>query len=74
MLKEILNLNGVKNLSKSNLKTINGGANEYLCFKADGSSFSSTSDVSSASVNCSIVAEVAEEGYFEFNYDDHIRP
>ncbi|MCF2873991.1 MULTISPECIES: bacteriocin [unclassified Tenacibaculum] len=76
MSKKILKLNDVKELNKAMMKQISGGANEYLCFKADGSSFSSTTDVSSSSINCSIVAEVVapQDDYFEFNYHDHIRP
>lgn len=76
MSKKILKLSNVKELNKAMMKQISGGANEYMCFRANGSSFSSTTDVSSSSVNCSIIAEIAEpnDDYFEFNYHDHIRP
>ncbi|SEE57608.1 hypothetical protein [Tenacibaculum sp. MAR_2010_89] len=76
MLKKVLSLSGVQELNNAKKKVINGGANDYLCFKADGSSFNSGTDVSSSSVNCSPIAEVAasDDDYFEFNYNDHIRP
>ncbi|MDC1162312.1 hypothetical protein OAT18_02600 [Tenacibaculum sp.] len=74
MLKNILKLSGVNKLNQHHLKTINGGTNEYYCWDSNGNTFSSSSDVSSSSVNCSIVATTEEDGYFEFHYSDHIRP
>ena len=58
MLKGILKLNGVEKLNNSNLKTINGGANDYYCWDGNGNTFNSSSDVSSSSVHCAIVAVV----------------
>jgi len=72
MLKEILKLKGVNELNQLHLKTINGGANDYYCWDGNGNTFNSSSDVSSSSVNCAIVAVVEHDNHFYPH--DGIRP
>lgn len=74
MLKEILKESGIKKLSKANLQNINGGANDYYCWDANGNTFNSGSDVSSSSVHCTPIAVVEAERDDYFYPADGIRP
>ncbi len=62
MLKKVLNLKDVQELSNSNLKTIKGGRATgnfpYYCWDKDGD-FDSSIDVSGGGVHCTPVAVVS---------------
>jgi len=67
MLKDILNQKGVKKLEKNKLTTINGGAQEYLCWGEGNHMFVSDTDLSGSVVHCSPIAVVTpkeeDKGY-----------
>ncbi|WP_299109983.1 hypothetical protein [uncultured Tenacibaculum sp.] len=72
LLKKMLKESGIKELSKENLVSINGGANDYYCWDAKGNTFNSSTDVSSSSVHCTPIA-VVEEDVHLYPFDG-IRP